>query len=131
MRSNIDSKNVWQQMVWRKKIGEQILLDENFESKMGNKFFLKQIFLRGNFGAHFLEEQSLLGRKFCQQNGFGVFFFFFFFFFARKISFGGRKEYWVAKMFWRGKIWGAKNFESRFSSLMVSPYVGKSADYFI
>ena len=41
---------------------------------MGNNFFLKEIFLGGNFGEHVLEEQILLGRKFCQQNFFGEFF---------------------------------------------------------
>ena len=35
---------------------------------MGNNFFLKGIFLGGNFGEHVLEEQILLGRKYCQQN---------------------------------------------------------------
>ena len=54
-------------------MGEQILLDESLGSKMGNKFFLKEIFLGGNFGEHVLEEQILLGRKFCQQNVFGGF----------------------------------------------------------
>ena len=66
---------------------------------MRNKFFLKEIFLGGNFGEHVLEEQIILGRKFCQQN-FGEFF-------ANKKSFGGRKEYWEAKMFWR-KDMGSK-----------------------
>ena len=42
-------------------------------------------------------------------------------FFASKMSFGGRKEYWVANLFWRGKILGEKNFESKFLSLIVSP----------
>ena len=30
---------------------------------MGNKFFLKEIFLGGNFGEHVLEEQILLGEE--------------------------------------------------------------------
>ena len=69
---------------------------------MGDKFFLKEIFLGGNFGEHVLEEQILLGRKFCQQNFWRIFF-------ASKKSFGGRKEYWEAKMFWR-KDMGSKKF---------------------
>ena len=72
---------------------------------MGNKFFLKEIFLGGNFGEHVLEEQILLGGEFCQQN-FGEFF-------ASKKSFGGRKEYWEAKCF-GGKIWGAKKLRANF-----------------
>ena len=42
-------------------------------------------------------------------------------FLASKMSFGERKEYWETKMFWKGKIWGAKIFESKLFSLMVSP----------
>ena len=38
---------------------------------MGNKFFSTQIFLEGNFGEQVLEEQILVGRKFCQQKYFG------------------------------------------------------------
>ena len=49
------------------KNGEQILLGETLGSKMGNKFFLKGIFLGGNFGENVLGEQILLGRKLCQQ----------------------------------------------------------------
>ena len=58
---------------WEEKFGEQILLDENWGSKMGNTFFFKEMFLGGNFGEHVLEEQILLGRKFCQQNFWRIF----------------------------------------------------------
>ena len=68
---------------------------------MGTKFFLKEIFLGGNFGEHVLEEQILLGRKFCQPNFWRIF--------ASKKSLGGRKEYWEAKMFWI-KDMGSKKF---------------------
>ena len=59
-------------------------MDEYLWSKMANKYFLKEIFLGGNFGEHVLEEQILLRRKFCQQT--------FLEFFASKMSFGGRKN---------------------------------------
>ena len=70
-------------------------------AKWGTIFFLKEIFLGRNLREHVLEEQILLRRKFCQQN-FGEFF-------ASKMSFGGRKEYWEAKMFRRKDI-GSKHF---------------------
>ena len=51
---------------WEEIFGEQILLNENFflggggrGGKMGNNFFLKQIFLRGNFWDQVLEERFL------------------------------------------------------------------------
>ena len=58
---------------WEEIFGEQILLNEKKNSgggggggvgglggvKMGNKFFLKQIFWRGNFGDQVLEERFL------------------------------------------------------------------------
>ena len=49
---------------WEKIFGEQILLNEKKfggggGGKMGNNFFLKQIFLRGNFGDQVLEERFL------------------------------------------------------------------------
>ena len=34
---------------------------------MGNKFFLKEIFLGGNFGEHVLEEHILLGGNFASK----------------------------------------------------------------
>ena len=61
---------------------------------MGNNFFLKESFLGGNFGEHVLEEQILLGRKFCQQKVLENFL-------RVKNHSEGRKEYWEAKMFWR------------------------------
>ena len=45
---------------WEEIFGEQILLNEKkWEGGMGNNFFLKQIFLRGNFGDQVLEERFL------------------------------------------------------------------------
>ena len=49
---------------WEEIFGEQILLNEKKiggggEGKMGNNFFLKQLFLRGNFGDQVLEERFL------------------------------------------------------------------------
>ena len=67
---------------------------------MGNIFFLKEIFLGGNFGEHVLEEQisfgeEILPAKFLEN------------FLRVKKSFRGRKEYWETKMFWR-KDMGSK-----------------------
>ena len=47
---------------WEEIFGEQILFNDFFlggGGKMGNNFFLKQIFLRGNFGDQVLEERFL------------------------------------------------------------------------
>ena len=48
---------------WEEIFGEQILFNDFFlrggGGKMGNSFFLKQIFLRGNFGDQVLEERFL------------------------------------------------------------------------
>ena len=53
---------------WEEIFGEQILLNEKKnggggggggEGGIGNNFFLKQIFLRGNFGDQVLEERFL------------------------------------------------------------------------
>ena len=79
---------------------------------MGNNFFLKEIFLGGNFGEHVLEEQILLGRKFCQQNFWRIF--------ASIKSHSGEEKNIGKQKCFGGKIWGAKKFESKFLSLMVS-----------
>ena len=63
----MESKNVWQQIlggnIWgansfecKKKI---FFLGGGREGKMGNNFFLKQIFWRGNFWDQVLEERFL------------------------------------------------------------------------
>ena len=49
---------------WEGIFGEQILLNEKKKwegggGKMGNNFFLKKLFLRGNFGDQVLEERFL------------------------------------------------------------------------
>ena len=50
---------------WEEIFGEQILLNEKKIGgggggrKMGNNFFLKQLFLRGNFGDQVSEERFL------------------------------------------------------------------------
>ena len=51
---------------WKEIFGEQILFNDFFfegggggGAKWGTNFFLKQIFLRGNFGAQVLEERFL------------------------------------------------------------------------
>ena len=48
---------------WEEIFGEQIILNGFFflggGRKMGNNFFLKQIFLGGNFGNQVLEERFL------------------------------------------------------------------------
>ena len=68
----MESKNVWQQILGRKNLGSKFFWMK-IRGKMGNKFFLKEIFLGENFGEHVLEEQILLWRKFCQQNFWRIF----------------------------------------------------------
>ena len=55
---------------WEEIFGEQILLNELFwgGGKMGNNFFLKQIFWRGNFWDQVLDERFLLGGNFARKN---------------------------------------------------------------
>ena len=57
----MESKNVWQQIFGRKYLGEQILLNDlgGGGGKMGNNYFLKQIFLGENFRDQVLEERFL------------------------------------------------------------------------
>ena len=68
----MESKNVWQQILGRKHLGSKFFWMK-IRDKMGNNFFLKEIFLGENFGEHVLEEQILLWRKFCQQNFWRIF----------------------------------------------------------
>ena len=75
---------------------------------MGNKFFLKGIFLGGNFGEHVLEEKILLGRKFCQQNFWRI---------SCELHVIRKKKKNTGKQkCFGGKIWGAKIFESKLLS---------------
>ena len=59
----MESKNVWQQILGRKNLGSKFFWMKIRGAKWGTNFFLKEIFLGGNFGEHVLEEQSLLGRN--------------------------------------------------------------------
>ena len=68
----MESKNVWQQILGRKNVGSKFFRMKIRGARWGT-FFLKEIFLGGNFGEHVLEEQILLGRKFCQQNVWRIF----------------------------------------------------------
>ena len=61
MRRNIESKNVWQQILGRKNLGSKFFWMKIRGAKWGTNFFLKGIFLGGNFGEHVLEEKILLG----------------------------------------------------------------------
>ena len=79
-------------------------MDKNLGSKMGNKFFLEEIFWAEILSSKFLRlKQILLGRKFCQQNVFGGFF-------ASKISFEGKKRILGSKNVLERKDMGSKNF---------------------
>ena len=61
----MESENVWQQIFGRKYLGSKFFcmifffLGGGGGGKMGNNFFLKQIFLGGNFGDQVLEEKFL------------------------------------------------------------------------
>ena len=85
---------------WEKNLGSKFFWMKIRGAKWGTNF-LKGIFLGGNFGEHVFEEQILWGRNFASKI-FGEFL-------ASKMSFGEKKEYWEAKMFWR-KDMGSKNF---------------------
>ena len=61
MRRNIESKNVWQQILGRKYFGSKFFCMNFFlggGGKMGNNSFLKQIFLGGNLGTKFWREEK-------------------------------------------------------------------------
>ena len=79
---------------------------------MGNNFFLKEIFLGEILGSMFWRSRFFWGGNFASK--------IYREFFASKTSFGGIKNTGKPKCF-GGKIWVAKNFESKFLSLMVSP----------
>ena len=86
----MESKNVWQQILGGKNLGSKFFWMKIRGAKWGTNFF----------------ERHFLGRKFWKAcfggaDSFGEEFF------ASKKSFGGRKEYWEAKMFWR-KDMGSK-----------------------
>ena len=57
----MESKNVWQLIFGRKYLGSKFfgMIFFGGGGKMGNNFFLKQIFLRGNFRDQVLEERFL------------------------------------------------------------------------
>ena len=104
MRGNIESKNVWQQILGRKHLGSKVFWMKFKAAKWGT-ILLKGIFLGGNFGEHVLEEQILLWRKFGQQSFWRI---------REKKNTGKQKCF-------GGKTLGVKIFESKLLSLMVSP----------
>ena len=81
---------------------------------MGNKFFLKEIFLGEKFwgacfgGADSFGEEILPAK--CLEN------------FLRVKSHSGEEKNTGKQKCFGGKIWGAKNFESKILPFMVSPY---------
>ena len=124
MRSNCENKNVWQPIVGRKNLGSKFIWMKIWGAKWGkieNKYFLKQIFLVGNFGEQVLEEQILVGRKFCLQNYFGGSSFW--------------EVIWRAKMFGSkflgGIFWGANSFGWKFGEqngeqiLLEANFIGR------
>ena len=68
----MESKNVWQQILGRKNLGSKFFWMKIRGAKWGTHFFERN-FLGRNFREHVLEEQILLGRKFCQQNFWRIF----------------------------------------------------------
>ena len=108
----MESKNVWQQILGRKNLGSKFFRMKIRGAKCGTIFFERNFLGRKFWGACFGGADSfgeeILPAKFLEN------------FLRVKKSIRGRKKYWEAKIF-RGKIWGAKKFESKFLSLMVSP----------
>ena len=74
---------------------------------------MKEIFLGGNFGEHVFGGadsfgEEILPAKFLEN-------------FLRVKSHSGEEKNTGKQKCFGGKIWGAKNFESKFLPLMVSP----------
>ena len=97
----MESKNVWQQILGRKNLGSKFFWMKIRGAKWGTHFFERNFLGRKFWGACFGGADSfgeeILPAKFLEN------------FFASKKSFGGRQEYWEAKMFWR-KDMGSKKF---------------------
>ena len=89
----MESKNVWQQILGRKKLGSKFFWMKIRGAKWGTNFFCKKFSWEEILGSIFWRSRFFLGGNFASKI-FGEFF-------ASKKSFGGRKEYWEAKMFWR------------------------------
>ena len=70
MRSNIESKNVWQQIFMRKYLGSKFFSIKNW-GQNGKQIVFKENFLGRKFWGAFLEEQILVRRKFHQKKYFG------------------------------------------------------------
>ena len=93
----MESKNVWQQILGRKILGSKFFRMKIREAKWGT-FFLKfswEKFWGACFGGADSFGEEILPAKFLEN------------FLRVKKSFGGRKEYWEAKMFWK-KDMGSK-----------------------
>ena len=102
MRRNIESKNVWQQILGGKIWG----------AKWGTHFFEKNFLGRKFWGACFGGADSfgeeILPSKFLEN-------------FLRVTCHSGKEKNTGKQKCFGGKIWGAKIFESKLLSIMVSP----------
>ena len=91
MRRNIESKNVWQQVLGRKNLGSKFFWMKIRGAKWGTIFFLKEFSREEILGSMFWRSRFFWGGNFASKI-FGEFL-------ASKMSLGERKEYWETKVF--------------------------------
>ena len=112
MRRNIESKNVWQQILGRKNLGSKFFWVKIRRAKWGTHFFERNFLGRKFWGACFGEADSfveeILPAKFLEN-------------FLRVKCHSGKEKNTGKQKCFGGKIWGAKFFDSKLLSLMVSP----------
>ena len=87
----MESKNVWQQILGRKNLGSKFFKMKTRGAKWETFFFnfLERKFWGACFGGADSFGEEILPAKFLEN------------FLRVKKSFGGRTEYWEAKIFWR------------------------------
>ena len=108
----MESKNVWQQILGRKNLGSKFFWMKIRGAKWGTNFFLKKFSWEEILGSMCWKRDSfgeeILPAKFLEN-------------FLRVKSHSGEEKNTRKQKCFGGKIWGAKMFESKFLSLMVSP----------
>ena len=105
MRRNIESKNVWQQILGGKNLEGKFFWMKIRGAKWGTNFFKRNFLGRKFWGACFEGADSA---NFLEN-------------FLRVKCHSGKKRNSGKQKCFGGKIWGAKIFESKLLSLMVSP----------
>ena len=108
----MESKNVWQQILGRKNLGSKFFWMKIRGAKWGTIFFGKKFSWQEILGSMFWRSRFFWGENFACKI-FGEF--------LRVKSHSGEEKNTGEQKCFGGKIWGAKNFESKFLPLMVSP----------